>query len=84
MPTALRSGPYRFYFYPYDCREPRHMPVDRENLSAKLWLDPDVRLAENFGYTRHELRVIERLARENLEKLRNEWDNFCRGATNAA
>jgi hypothetical protein len=58
------------------------MHVDRENLSAKLWLDPDIRLAENLGYNRHELRVIERLARENLERLRNEWDNFCRGATN--
>ena len=57
------------------------MHVDRDNLSAKLWLDPDVRLAENLGYSRQELRVIERLARENLEKLRNEWDNFCRGAT---
>jgi hypothetical protein len=58
------------------------MHVDRENLSAKLWLDPDVRLAENLGYNRHELRVIERLARENLEVLRNAWDNFCRGRAN--
>jgi hypothetical protein len=58
------------------------MHVDRENLSAKLWLDPDVRLAENLGYNRHELRVIERLARENLEVLRNESNNFCRGRAN--
>lgn len=48
------------------------MHVDRDNLSAKLWLDPDVRLAENLGYKRHELRVIERLAHENLENLRDE------------
>ena len=84
MPTALRRGPYRFNFYPYDCREPRHMHVDRENLSVKLWLDPDVRVAENLGYSRHELRVIERLARENLEVLRYEWDNFCRGGAHGA
>ena len=55
------------------------MHIDRENLSAKVWLDPDVRVEENLGYNRHELRVIERLARENLEILRNEWDKFCRG-----
>lgn len=84
MPTALRRGPYRFYFYPYDCREPRHMHVDRENLSVKLWLDPDVRVAENLGYSRHELRVIERLARENLEVLRYEWDNFCQGGAHGS
>ena len=77
MPTALRVGPYRFYFYSYDCVEPRHMHVDRENMSAKFWLDPDVSLADNYGYRRKELRDIERITRENLEKLRNEWDDFC-------
>ena len=77
MPTALRIGPYRFYFYAYDCNEPRHMHVDRENLSAKVWLDPDVRVAENHGFARKELRSIERMTQENLENLRNEWDTFC-------
>ncbi|MDB9420395.1 DUF4160 domain-containing protein [Microcystis aeruginosa CS-563/04] len=33
MPTALRTGPYRFYFYSYDCHEPRHIHADRENRS---------------------------------------------------
>jgi hypothetical protein len=79
MPTALRIGPYRFYFYSYDYGEPRHMHVDRENMSAKIWLDPIVSLAENHGYSRRELREIERTAMENLETLRDEWDNFCRG-----
>jgi hypothetical protein len=77
MPTALRIGPYRFYFYSYDCDEPRHMHVDRENMSAKIWLDPTVSLADNHGYSRRELREIERIAIENLETLRNEWNNFC-------
>lgn len=79
MPTALRIGPYRFYFYSYDCGEPRHMHVDRESMSAKIWLDPVVSLADNHGYSRRELREVERIAAENLETLRNEWDNFCSG-----
>ena len=53
------------------------MHVDRENLSAKFWLDPDVTLAVNHGYSRRELRAIENIARENLERLRHEWDAFC-------
>ena len=77
MPAALRIGPYRFYFYSYDCGEPRHMHVDRERKSAKFWLDPNVSLVANYGYSRKELRDIERIARENLERLRNAWDNFC-------
>jgi hypothetical protein len=79
MPTTLRIGPYRFYFYSSDCDELRHMHVDRENMSAKFWLDPDATLVDNFGYSRKELREIERILRENLEQLRNEWDHFCGG-----
>jgi len=46
-----------------------------------LWLDPIVSLVESHGYSRKELRDIERIATENLEILRNEWDNFCGGNT---
>ncbi len=77
MPTALLIGSFRFYFYSYDCGEPRHVHVDREKMSAKYWLDPDVSLADNYGFSRKELRDIERMIRNNLEKLRNEWDAFC-------
>lgn len=77
MPTTLRIGPYRFYFYSYDCGEPRHIHVNREKMSAKFWLDPDVSLAGNYGFSRKELRDIERIMRNNLETLRNEWDRFC-------
>ena len=53
--------------------------VDRENFSAKFWLDPDASLVTNHGYSRRELRDLERTVRENLELLRTEWDEFCRG-----
>lgn len=77
MPTTLRSGPYRFYFYSYDCREPRHTHVDRDDASVKFWLDPEILLAENHGFSRAELRSVERLVRENLERLRDAWNDFC-------
>lgn len=77
MPTALRTGPYRLYFYSYDCDEPRHMHVDRDDMSAKFWLEPRVSLAANYGYNRRELRDIERIIDRHLEKLRDEWDSFC-------
>jgi hypothetical protein len=60
------------------------MHVDRENMSAKLWLDPVVSLAENHGYSRKELRDVEKIATENLEILRNEWDAFCSGHIHSA
>lgn len=77
MPTTLRVGPYRFYFYSYDCGEPRHTHVDREAMSAKFWLDPDVALEANHGFSRRELRDLERIIRTHLDVLRREWDAFC-------
>ena len=53
------------------------MHVDRKKSSAKFWLDPDVSLDENKGYSRKELRDIERILLEHLTELRREWDDFC-------
>ena len=39
MPTVLKSGPYRLYFYSHDGGEPPHIHVDRERVSAKFWLE---------------------------------------------
>ena len=39
-PTVLREGPYRFYFYSHEPNEPPHVHADRDDQSAKLWLEP--------------------------------------------
>jgi hypothetical protein len=74
MPTALRDGPYRVFFYSGDGAEPRHMHVERDDLEAKYWLDPDVRLAVNRGFSRKELRTIRTLIEDNVDDLRRSWD----------
>ena len=35
MPTVLRIGPYRFYFWSHELNEPLHIHVDRDERSAK-------------------------------------------------
>lgn len=40
MPTVLRVGPYRFFFYAGDRDEPPHVHVERNDKVAKFWLDP--------------------------------------------
>ena len=34
MPTVLRSGPYRFFFYSGDGAEPPHVHVQRDDNSG--------------------------------------------------
>ena len=40
MPTLLRGGPFRFFFYLGDRGEPPHVHVQRDNHIAKFWLNP--------------------------------------------
>jgi hypothetical protein len=75
MPTVLRSGPYRLFFYSGDGDEPRHVHVEREANLAKVWLDP-VRLAESGGFGRAEIRRVEALVRDNAIQLRRAWDEY--------
>jgi hypothetical protein len=75
MPTVLRSGPYRFYFYSHEPDEPPHIHVDRGELSAKFWLDP-VQLARNFGFRAHELRAIQSIVTEQSDEFLEAWNEF--------
>jgi len=72
VPTVLRSGPYRVYFFSHEPNEPSHVHVDRDDLSVKFWLQP-LALARNFGFPPRELRRIRDLIEENREKLLEEW-----------
>ena len=73
MPTIKREGPYRIYFYSHDLvNEPPHVHVDRDDLSAKFWLEP-VALARNLGFSPSELRRIERIVQEYQEELLENW-----------
>jgi hypothetical protein len=81
MPTILRPGPYRVYFVSHDiANEPPHVHVDRDDLSAKFWLNR-VALARNLGFSPRELRSVERLIMEHQEELWEAWNvNFRRQA----
>jgi hypothetical protein len=75
VPTVLRIGPYRFFFYSNESTEPPHVHVQRERRLAKFWLDP-VTLAAVTGFAAHELRRIERHVVENREQILEAWNGY--------
>ena len=76
MPTVLRFGPYRFYFWSHELNEPPHVHVDRDDRTAKYWLSP-IRLAHNVRFRKHELRRIEVIIREHETEFLEAWhDHF--------
>jgi hypothetical protein len=58
VPTILRSGPYRLYFYSNEGDEPPHVHVDHDRQTARFWLEP-VRLGRNLGFSSVEPGRIE-------------------------
>jgi len=57
VPTILRWGPYRAFFYSNEGREPAHVHVRAWNNEVKVWLH-DLSVAVNAGFPAHELTGI--------------------------
>ena len=78
MPTVLRSGPYRLFFYAGDGQEPPHVHVERDDRVAKFWLDP-VRAQSDVGFPAAELRRIQRIVEDHQVVLMEAWNGYFEG-----
>lgn len=79
MPVVLRYKGYTFFFYSNEGvpREPLHVHVRQGSAKAKIWLEPDVMVADSFGMTAQELRELVRVARQNKDAFAKAWkDHF--------
>ncbi len=75
MPTIMRIGPYRLFFYASDRDEPPHVHVERDDKVAKFWLDP-VRLQKSGGFSRSEISRIHKMIEENSVELKESWYDY--------
>lgn len=75
MPTILRIGSCRFYFYSHEPNEPPHIHVDREECSAKFWLKK-VSLAHNLGFAKKELNKLHELVQDHQKQFLDEWNAY--------
>ena len=71
-PTVFRHGPYRFYFFSRE--EPRmHVHVHAADGEAKLWLEPEIALAQNYGLTDQQIRTVKKLVEDHADEIRKAW-----------
>lgn len=75
MPTVLKIGAYRFYFFSRE--ESRvHIHVSCPDGEAKFWLEPEIELANNYKLSRVQLKQIETLIEEHSDDFRNAWSHY--------
>lgn len=75
MPTVFTEGAYRLFWYSHEPGEPPHVHVDRDNCSAKFWLEPVV-LARNLGFPAYEIRRIRGIVESNQRSLLEAWNEY--------
>jgi hypothetical protein len=65
MPTVLRWGPYRAFFYPNERGEPPHIHVRSGDFEAKFWLH-DLSVAVNAGFPAPSSEIATRSPRRQM------------------
>ena len=75
MPTVLRLGSYRFFFYAGDWNEPPHIHIQRDDDIAKFWLKP-VRIQSSGGFNRAEIARLTAQVVEHQNDLLETWNAY--------
>ena len=78
MPTLLRVGPYRFFFFSNEGREPAHVHVEAGNSEAKFWLASG-ELASSYGFKPHELNELLNIVASNRTAFLEAWNEHFPG-----
>lgn len=79
MPIVLREFGLRYFFYSNEGspREPAHIHVKGHGCDAKIWIEPDVSIAESYGFNSGELGDILRVVTDNRKLILKAWhDHF--------
>jgi len=75
MPTVLRVGPFRFFFYSDEGNEPPHIHVQRDDKIAKFWLSP-IKMENDGGLKPSEIRTITRLVSKHESDMLEKWNEY--------
>ena len=78
MPVVFRYKSFRFFFYSNEGnpREPVHVHVRAGGSEAKLWLEPQVRVANSYGFDASTLRELVGVAQANREMIERTWHDY--------
>jgi hypothetical protein len=71
-PTVFRESGYRFFFFSRE-EERMHVHVRSADGEAKFWLEPAIALTRNYGYTRKQLKDVERMIEGHQYELISAW-----------
>ena len=75
MPTVLRIGATRFFFYSNEGTEAPHIHIEHAGAVAKFWLSP-VSLAHSRRFSSRELHRLEGQVAEHRQQILEAWREY--------
>ena len=77
MPIVFREGGLRYFFYSNEGlpRERRHVHVKGAGTDAKIWLEPEIVIADSYGFNSAELTRILRIVSERQNLILRAWND---------
>jgi len=78
MPLVFRHGGLRYFFYSNEGspRERLHIHVVGGGKDGKIWLEPEIAVAESYGFSPRELSDILRVVSEHRDLIRRMWNDY--------
>ena len=78
MPVVLRLKGYIFFFYSNEGipREPLHIHVRKNNFLAKVWIEPEIKVAKSYGFNSSELTEILGIVIKNKKLIERKWNEY--------
>ncbi len=78
MPKVLDYKGYSFFFFSNegDPLKPAHIHVRRDRQIAKFWLEPEVALANSWGFQSRELNLIRDIVEDNQVMFKKRWYDY--------
>lgn len=75
MPTVMRIGAFRFYFYSHEPGEAPHIHIDKGEATIKVWLG-SLEVARSRGFRAHEINGIVAMVAEHQAALTEAWHEY--------
>lgn len=77
MPRVkIPNIPWRVSFYSFDLRERRHVHVFRERMESKVWIEGNIEVAWNRGFSESEISDILRMIESNLKLINDTYEQL--------
>jgi hypothetical protein len=79
MPVVFRQSGLRYYFFSNEGQPPEapHIHIKGGGRDAKIWLEPEISIADSYGFNPRELSNILRAVAESRDLILRAWhDHF--------